>query len=262
MCCFRTQLNVYGIVNVAWSLLLGHWGDRGQPSATRPRTQSKHIDDLFLLIEECLFAVSERSSTSTARGPCCSGECGQPAATTQSVHVDDLFLLIEECLCAVSERSSTSNVARSLLLGCARSTFCNKTQSNHIENLFVLIEECLCAFSERSDAQEGQSKKSSAAAKDRHPKPIPSQHPDDNHTRYGLALVRVCRLHPPPGARGSTFPRLHQQQHFARHRKHPPRARERVRVSTPSATTTSVSSMSSQASLQAPRDRVSTPAAA
>ena len=162
------------------------------------------------------------------------------------MHVDDLFLLIEECLCAVSERSSTSNVARSLLLGCARSTFCNKTQSKHIENLLVLIEECLCAFSERSDAQEGQSKKSSAAAKDRHPKPIPSQHPDDIYTRYGLALVRVCRLHPPPGARGSTFPRLHQQQHFARHRKRPPRARERVRVSTPSATTTSVSSMSSR----------------
>ena len=91
-------------------------------------------------------------------------------------------------MCAVSERSSTSNVARSLLLGCARSTFCNKTQSKHIENLLVLIEECLCAFSERSDAQEGHSKKSSAAAKDRHPKPIPSQHPDDIYT---LAVVRV-----------------------------------------------------------------------
>ena len=29
------------------------------------KTQSLHVDDLFLMIEECLFAVSERSSTST-----------------------------------------------------------------------------------------------------------------------------------------------------------------------------------------------------
>ena len=63
----------------------------------------------------------------------------------------------------------------------------------HLDDLFLLIEECLCSFSERSDAQEVSSKKSTAAAEDRHSEATPSGHPDDIDVRYGFAVVRVCR---------------------------------------------------------------------
>ena len=94
--------------------------------------------------------------------------------------------------------------------------------------------------SEWSDAQEAPSKKSTTASIDRHPRRDPES---------------VTRQHrhvssPSPAAA------------FYASSQASPRARERVRVSIPSATTTLASSMSSQASPQARRDRVSNPSAA
>ena len=50
VCCFRTQRNVNG----ARTLLFGR-----ARSAYCNKTQSMHVDDLFLLMEECLCAFSE-----------------------------------------------------------------------------------------------------------------------------------------------------------------------------------------------------------
>ena len=50
VCCFRTQLNVNG----ARTLLFGR-----ARSAYCNKTQSMHVEDLFLLMEECLCACSE-----------------------------------------------------------------------------------------------------------------------------------------------------------------------------------------------------------
>ena len=154
------------------------------------------------------------------------------------------------------------NGARTLLFGRARSAYCNKTQSMHVDDLFLLMEECLCAFSEWCDAQEAPSKKGTAASIDRHPEATPSRHPDNVDIHYGFALARVCRSCIRLQARASQHFLAFSSSSISASSQASPRARERVRVSTPSATTTSASSMSSQASPQARRDRVSNPSAA
>jgi hypothetical protein len=57
VCCFRTQLNVNG----ARTLLFGR-----ARSAYCNKTQSMHVDDLFLLMEECFCAFSEWSDAQEA----------------------------------------------------------------------------------------------------------------------------------------------------------------------------------------------------
>jgi hypothetical protein len=58
VCSFRTQLDVNG----ARTLLFGR-----ARSAYCNKTQSMHVDDLFLLIEECLCAFSEWSDAKKSR---------------------------------------------------------------------------------------------------------------------------------------------------------------------------------------------------
>jgi len=106
--------------------------------------------------------------------------------------------------------------------------------------------------------QEVPSKKSTAAAKNRHPEATLSRHSDNVDILWLLPRPRLSALHPPPGAYGSTAPRLQQQQQLPPHHKRPRRL-ENESASPLPPTTASASSMLSQASPQARRDRVSTP---
>ena len=110
------------------------------------------------------------------------------------------------------------------------------------------------AFSEWSDAKKSRARKAPQLHKTATPKRLqvgtPTTSTSTRHPLWLLPRSRLSALHPPPGAYGSTFPRLHQSSIFHLITSVPTGSRTSPSPLLP--TTASASSMSSQASPQAP----------